>query len=130
MRTALQNMRMSEEKALQRSKEQIHRLLPKGNRTPQHYLFHVLADEEIVGNIWIYIDEKNERAFLYNIYIEEEERGKGYGTKGLDLVEQWLQEKKVKYFSLHVFEHNTGARKLYERLGFEVTSVNMMKEMV
>lgn len=31
------------------------------------------------------------------------------------------------YFKLHVFGSNTGARKLYEELGFEVAGINMLK---
>jgi len=38
-----------------------------------------------------------------------------------------LIKKEIYYFKLHVFGSNTGARKLYEELGFEIAGINMLK---
>ena len=42
-------------------------------------------------------------------------------------LETLLQEKEIDYFKLHLFGSHTGARKLYEELGFQVAGVNMLK---
>ena len=42
-------------------------------------------------------------------------------------VEEWLEQKGIYYFKLHVFGSNEGARKLYEELGFEIAGINMLK---
>lgn len=42
-------------------------------------------------------------------------------------LEDFLVQKEINYFKLHVFGSNTGARKLYEELGFEIAGINMLK---
>ncbi|MBO9130980.1 GNAT family N-acetyltransferase [Bacillus sp. 165] len=123
------NVREDNDKALQRSQEQIDGLLPQGNNTPNHYLFHLCDGETAIGDLWIFIDEEQSRAFLYEIFILEEYQGNGYGTKVMQLTEKWLREKNIRQFQLHVFGHNHGARRLYERIGFEIMGISMMKEL-
>ncbi|WP_110113563.1 GNAT family N-acetyltransferase [Bacillus sp. CGMCC 1.16541] len=119
---------ISFEEAFERGSKQIEELLSEGIHTPSHYVFLVEGQEQVIGNVWLYINEENHSSFLYNIFIDENKQGKGFGTAALKEAEKWLKEKGVKSFGLHVFAHNTGAKRLYERLGFEVTSVNMMKK--
>ncbi|WP_419146615.1 GNAT family N-acetyltransferase [Priestia endophytica] len=63
------------------------------------------------------------------MYIEEQFRSQGNGTLAIQLVEELLIEQGIKSFSLHVFGHNTGAFKLYERIGFNIVGVNMQKKL-
>jgi ribosomal protein S18 acetylase RimI-like enzyme len=35
----------------------------------------------------------------------------------------------LRYLGLHVFAHNPGARQLYEKLGYTVRSLNMIKNL-
>ncbi|MDG4656330.1 GNAT family N-acetyltransferase [Ectobacillus antri] len=120
------SMLLTEEQALQRSKEQINKLLPDGHLTKHHYLFDVVGEKQ-VGNVWVFLDQEKKRAFLYNIRLVEEERGKGYGRMTMTLLEEWVKEQGMMHLALHVFSYNTVARNLYESLGFEVASLNMLK---
>ncbi len=46
-------------------------------------------------------------------------RGRGIGTRLLELAEAHAREKGFDKLSLLVFEHNAGARRLYQRAGYE-----------
>jgi len=61
--------------------------------------------------------------------VLEDLRGQGYGTQTLQAVEDMVRQMGISEIWLHVFGHNTGARRLYERLGYEVTNVSMCKKM-
>lgn len=55
---------------------------------------------------------------LEELYLADEFRGRGLGTKVIN----WIREEYdglVKRYRLEVTQQNTGACKLYERLGFE-----------
>ncbi|RND01189.1 GNAT family N-acetyltransferase [Lysinibacillus halotolerans] len=106
----------------------LHNLLPKGVETPDHHLFHILNDDQMIGYVWIKVEKEKKSAFLYEIYLFERFRGMGFGTKVMTTVEEWIHQQGIAYFKLHVFGSNTGARKLYEELGFEIAGINMMKK--
>lgn len=109
--------------------KQLQSLLPEGIETPNHHLFNIQRGEQVIGFVWIKVEEEKKSAFLYEIYIFEEYRGKGFGTETMKRLEGFLQQKEIHYFKLHVFGSNTGARKLYEELGFEVAGINMLKSL-
>ncbi|MFO7653609.1 MAG: GNAT family protein [Candidatus Krumholzibacteriia bacterium] len=46
-------------------------------------------------------------------------RGRGVGTRLLQAVEEWAPRHQLRRLELQVFENNTGAIRLYERLGYE-----------
>jgi ribosomal protein S18 acetylase RimI-like enzyme len=113
------------------SKEQVKSLLKDGVKTKGHWLFIVLDKEQssIVGNVWVNVDEKKKRAFLYDIDLYEPFRGKGYGRASLELLEEMLREKGIESLELHVFADNSVAIGLYKKLGYETTSYNMRKDL-
>lgn len=110
-----------------RALKQLKNLLPNGINTAHHHLFNIQFSNKVIGYVWLKIEEEKKSAFLYEIYLLEEYRAKGYGTKIMQSIEELLQQKEIIYFKLHVFGSNTGARKLYEELGFEIAGINMMK---
>ena len=65
--------------------------------------------------------------FIYDVFIEERFRGKGYGKSLMLLLEEKARELGLKSLALHVFGSNHVARKPYESIGYEVTNVNMSK---
>lgn len=110
-----------------RALKQLRSLLPNGIETPNHHLFNIQSGGKVIGFVWLKIEEEKKSAFLYEIYIFEEYRGKGFGTVTMKRLEDFLVQKEINYFKLHVFGSNTGARKLYEELGFEIAGINMLK---
>lgn len=115
---------MPEKEALEFARNQIAALLPDGHRTPSHY-FHTVVDDSgnSVGILWF--AERPERetpdVFIYDIVIDEAQRGRGLGSAAMRALEEEATRIGVKAISLHVFATNEGAIRLYERLGYEST---------
>lgn len=120
---------VSGEEPFSKARKQLNNLLPNGIETANHHLFNIQRGEQVIGFIWLKVEEEKKSAFLYEIYIFEEYRGKGFGTETMKSLESFLQQKEIYYFKLHVFGSNTGARKLYEELGFEIAGINMLKSL-
>lgn len=62
--------------------------------------------------------EKDSSYYIMGVAVLPEYRGKGVGTKFLELAAEKAREHGLSQLSLIVFEQNEGARKLYERHGF------------
>jgi len=125
------NYRQPIDEARANSANQINRLLEQGVATPSHHLFNLVVSDEPtqprVGYLWVEVDEQKKRCFIYDIYLEATYRGRGYGTQTLQLLETKMREQNIAYIGLHVFAHNTAARELYSKLGYQVAGVNMQK---
>jgi ribosomal protein S18 acetylase RimI-like enzyme len=68
-------------------------------------------------------------AFLYDIEIDEEHRGRGLGREAMQLLEAEVRERGFERLQLNVFGGNARARTLYRSLGFQELSVQMGKEL-
>ena len=106
-------------------------LLPQGLQTPGQFFMHLHdADgDDRIGTLWWSEAEKGGalEAYVYNIEIEESARRRGYARAALLELERVAREHGLQRVGLHVFGHNRGARRLYEALGFEPTSITLRK---
>jgi ribosomal protein S18 acetylase RimI-like enzyme len=66
-------------------------------------------------------------AFLYDIEIDEAQRGRGLGRAAMQLLEAEVRDLGLDRLQLNVFGGNELARGLYRSLGFEELSVQMGK---
>lgn len=129
------NNGLSPEAALARSERDFHELLPDGPATPQQHVYSILAAPEPgsarrpVGVIWFAERDNPPGAFIYDFMVDEAYRSRGYGGAALLAIEAKVQALGLKRIGLHVFGKNTGARRLYERLGYVATNINMAKEL-
>jgi ribosomal protein S18 acetylase RimI-like enzyme len=64
---------------------------------------------------------------IYDLIIHENLRRKGYASRTLEHVEDRAKELGAKSAKLHVFGHNHVARTLYEKMGYNETSITMAK---
>lgn len=121
----------SEEEALERSRQSYTALLPQGVNTEHNYLYRIQLEEsgEKIGAIWMKHEASRRQGFIFDIVLEEAQRGKGYGRQTMLALEEVAQGMWVDSLALHVFAYNTPAMKLYEKLGYEVTSQNMTKKL-
>ena len=120
-----------ESEALERSRQQIKSLLPQVLQTKDHYIFFSVYDgDQKVGMIWLKanVDRPGRDGFIFDVIVDERFCGKGYGKQVMALEEKAL-ELGLKSIGLHVFAYNTVAKKLYESVGYEVTSLNMVKKL-
>lgn len=62
--------------------------------------------------------EKDSSYYIMGVAVLPENRGKGVGTKFLELAAEKAREHGLSQLSLIVFEQNEGAKRLYERHGF------------
>jgi ribosomal protein S18 acetylase RimI-like enzyme len=100
--------------------------LPLGPATSGHHLFVILVNDEPVGSLWFSTDSQG-HAFIDDVTIREEHRGKGYGRHALELCELEVRQRGVMRIDLHVYTHNPRAIALYELLGYRTTGLNMRK---
>ena len=121
----------SEEEALEKSRKQTISLLPDGLQTKDHYLYTLYEGDNAVGMIWLRaeLDRPIKSGFIFDVEIKEEFRGKGYGKQAMLLIEEKARELGVKRMGLHVFGYNDVAKNLYERIGYKVSSTNMLKDL-
>jgi ribosomal protein S18 acetylase RimI-like enzyme len=56
-------------------------------------------------------------------------RGRGFGRAAMVLAEQEARRGGARRLGLNVFGTNTVARSLYESLGYEITELQMSKEL-
>jgi ribosomal protein S18 acetylase RimI-like enzyme len=120
---------MPADKAHEMAAKQFAELLPDGLATTAHHLLIGEADGEPVGILWLNIPVEGERvsAFVYDVEVEENQRGKGYGRAMMVAAESYALDHKAATIKLHVFGDNTVARGLYTSLGYVETNVNMAK---
>jgi len=84
---------------------------------------------EAVGVVWVALDRRPGEAWIYDIEVNQEHRGKGYGRALLQAAEQEAAQHGSKAIGLNVFGTNTVARQLYESAGYQITAMNMRKEL-
>lgn len=120
-----------QEQAAALAEQQTRVLLPDGKDTAG--MFIVMADAEEVGPVgyaWLALEgHEFSGAWIYDIAIDEEHRGQGYGRALLNGLEQVAREHGHEVIGLNVFAGNDHARQLYERAGFEPTSIHMSKRL-
>lgn len=124
-----ESRKYSFEEGLARSAELIDSTLSHGIDTPSNRLNIMTAEEGdiVFGYLWITVSEKT--AWVYDIYIHPEWRGKGYGHTALEEMNKRLFAEGILEVGLRVAANNGRAKKLYEQLGFEMTGFNLSKRL-
>jgi len=119
--------------ALGKSRQAYEKLLPEGIATEGHYLYSI---EEVehgreVGILWLAVRRGTARpsGFVYDLCIDERFRRRGYATQAMRVLEGKARELGLEAIALHVFTHNPAAVGLYKNLGYDVRSINMVKEL-
>jgi len=99
--------------------------------------FYVIAEEDarIVGGLMVTFEWSDWRSawfwWIQSVYILPEYRGRGIYRRLYDFVRQTAREREdVCGFRLYVEKENTGAQKVYERLGMEASHYLMYEEMI
>lgn len=86
-------------------------------------VFSIFHQEKFIGMIQeVRIDKDN--IHIGRFILDPRERGLGFGTEVLKgFIDSVFEDSSIKSISLTVFDFNQGAKKLYEKLGFEIEEV-------
>ena len=106
-------------------------LLPMGLDTERSWLMRVIdSDESDVGFLWIGPHpDSPAKAYIYDIAIDEEHRGRGLGRAAMLAAEQLCRDAGIPEIGLNVFGFNETARRLYDSLGYRVVATRMTKKL-
>jgi len=82
------------------------------------YSYYLLkVDDDYAG--YTGVCPKEDELFLSKLYIRASNRGKGYGRKAIEFLEDLAGEKGLDKISLTVNKNNTDSIRAYEKLGFK-----------
>ncbi len=101
---------------------------------PDVVIYVAEQDSEVVGYVYAGIEPQSWKelrdpaGFVHDVVVEESARGQGIATQLLEAAATWLEEHGAPRVMLWTAEKNTGARKLFERLGFRRTMIEMTRE--
>ena len=93
-------------------------------------IYSIFCENEFVGIIQK-IRKEMDNVHIGRFLINPELTGRGLGKKALiEFINLIFQDEDVNSITLNVFDYNAGAKKLYEKVGFEVVNIteNPMKK--
>jgi ribosomal protein S18 acetylase RimI-like enzyme len=103
--------------------------LLRDGRATEGLRFWAIEDDEgrVVGSVLLGI--RQGEAWLYDIVVDEEERGRGLGRAAMLALEANVKELGYASVGLNVWGGNDVARSLYRSLGYTERSVGMTKNL-
>ncbi len=119
------------EAAESRAAEQTGQLLPQGVDTPGVLMLVAETPEGMgVGHLWLALEREAGNgggAWIYDIEIVPEQRGRGYGRALLGAAEERAARHGADSIGLNVFGTNLVARDLYQSAGYSVATMQLRK---
>jgi ribosomal protein S18 acetylase RimI-like enzyme len=108
-------------------------LFPDGRPVEGHHLWRAEDGEgRPVGLLWLAHRQPGtgrEHAYVYDIEIDADRRGEGWGRRLLERAEAIAREWRAPFVQLNVFGDNEVARGLYRSAGYREQQVTMTKRL-
>ena len=98
-------------------------------------IFVAERDGEIIGYVYAGIEPqswkelRDECGFIHDVAVHERGRGLGVASKLIEAAAEWLASRGMPRVMLWTAEENTAAQRLFERLGFRRTMIEMTREL-
>ncbi|MFC8132435.1 GNAT family N-acetyltransferase [Streptomyces sp. NPDC057302] len=102
--------------------------LPQGLATPGTSLSVLTHEGTKVGTLWLALRDGD--AFVFDVEVDEEHRGRGHGRSLMLLAETQARAVGLRRIGLNVFAGNTPALRLYESLGYEPVMYYVYKQLL
>ena len=100
-------------------------------RLEHHQIYLIHLEDQLVGEMDYQVDPKHlvkkepRTAWIGIVIGEESARGRGIGGPALQFLEEQIKEQGLGRIELGVFEFNTPAIRLYQKLGYrEITRID------
>ncbi len=124
----LERSGMSRKEAEANADHSLERMFPGGVPAEGQHIGHVVVDGQDVGVLWLGLTgDEPDRWYVYDVEIDEDKRGRGFGRQAMLLAESFAREHGAMTLGLNVFGFNSVARSLYRSLGYEESAVQMRK---
>lgn len=119
----------SVDRARDKAANDVEQLFPGGRPSADQSVFVIEADGRPVGDLWIAEreDELQHSLWIYDVHLDEAERGRGYGKAAMLHAEEEARRRGLRHVGLMVFGGNEVARNLYRSLGYAENAVVMSK---
>jgi ribosomal protein S18 acetylase RimI-like enzyme len=118
---------MAPDEAAAKVRRDVDSVFPEGLATPGRWIWVVEHTGRRVGTLFLGLREG--QAWLYDITIDEAERGKGFGRAAMLALEDAARGLGFESVGLNVWGGNAAARGLYRSLGWREDSVHMSKRL-
>jgi GNAT superfamily N-acetyltransferase len=97
-------------------------------------VFVAERDGRVIGYVYAGVEPRSWKelrdvaGFIHDVVVDEEERGAGTGARLVETAADWLVARGVPRVMLWTAERNTAAQRLFARLGFRRTMIEMTRE--
>jgi GNAT superfamily N-acetyltransferase len=97
-------------------------------------IFVAERDGRVVGYVYAGIEPRSWKelrdvaGFVHDVLVDDDVRSRGIGARLIAAAAEWLAARGVPRVMLWTAERNTTAQRLFERLGFRRTMVEMTRE--
>jgi GNAT superfamily N-acetyltransferase len=92
-------------------------------------------DQRLVGYVYAGLEPmswkelRGPAGFIHDVVVDDDERGAGTGTALIESAVAWLKERGAPRVVLWTADRNADAQRLFARLGFRRTTVEMTREL-
>jgi ribosomal protein S18 acetylase RimI-like enzyme len=119
---------LEREAAERKAASDVASVLPDGIATEGTWFWAIEGEQHrIVGSVFLGVRQGD--AWLYDIVVDEAERGRGVGRAAMLALEQEVRVLGYTSVGLNVWGGNDVARSLYRSLGYTERSVGMVKQL-
>ena len=101
--------------------------LPQGADTPGESLMCIILADQVIGYLFYRLNAETLTAFINDFHVMPPHQGMGHGTAALAAMEALLKPQGITQIRLRVAATNAAAHRLYIKLGFFPTGINMAK---
>ena len=113
--------------ALTQAAQDLAQDLPQGADTPGEILMTIILADTLIGYLFYAIDPATHSAFIKDFHVLPPYQSQGHGTAALAAMEAQLIPQGITQIRLRVAAKNQAAHRLYTKLGFFPTGINMAK---
>ena len=103
--------------------------LPQGADTPGESLMCIILADQVIGYLFYSVNQNTQSAFIGDFHVLLPHQSQGHGTAALACLQDQLKQQGISQIRLRVAAKNHAAHRLYTKLGFFPTGINMAKNL-